>query len=86
MQSRLRKLEEGVVSATLLALAGIKRLGLTERITSVLEVSDMLPAVAQARRRGCCWAARPHACSLYTPLPGCVADLQLCTVTWVHRL
>ena len=47
VQSRLRKLEEGVVSATLLALAGIKRLGLTDRITSVLEVSEMLPAVAQ---------------------------------------
>ena len=49
VQSRLRKLEEGTVSATLLALAGIKRLGLTDRITSVLEISEMLPAVAQVR-------------------------------------
>lgn len=47
VQSRLRKLEEGVVAATLLALAGIKRLGLEDRITSKLEINDMLPAVAQ---------------------------------------
>ena len=50
VQSRLRKLEEGVVAATLLALAGIKRLGLEDRITSKLEINDMLPAVAQV----CC--------------------------------
>ena len=47
VQSRLRKLSEGVVSATLLALAGLKRLGLEDKLTSVLEVDDMLPAVAQ---------------------------------------
>ena len=47
VQSRLRKLNEGVVSATLLALAGLKRLGLEDKLTSILEVDDMLPAVAQ---------------------------------------
>lgn len=47
VQTRLRKLEEGAVDATILALAGLHRLGLSERAASVLSVEDMLPAVAQ---------------------------------------
>ncbi len=47
VQTRLRKLAEGEVDATLLAVAGLKRLGLAERITAVLEPEVMLPAVAQ---------------------------------------
>ncbi|KAJ9178735.1 hypothetical protein P3X46_010594 [Hevea brasiliensis] len=47
VQTRLRKLNEGVVQATLLALAGLKRLNMTENVTSVLSLDDMLPAVAQ---------------------------------------
>jgi len=47
VQTRLRKLSEGVVQATLLALAGLKRLNMTENVTSILSIDDMLPAVAQ---------------------------------------
>lgn len=47
VQTRLRKLNEGVVQATLLALAGLKRLDMTENVTSILPIEDMLPAVAQ---------------------------------------
>jgi len=47
VQSRLRKLEEGVVDATMLAKAGLNRLGLSQHAASVLEPEDMLPAVAQ---------------------------------------
>ncbi|KAL8461953.1 hypothetical protein ACS0TY_032346 [Phlomoides rotata] len=47
VQTRLRKLNEGVVQGTLLALAGLKRLNMTETVTSVLSIDDMLPAVAQ---------------------------------------
>ncbi|KAL5167964.1 Porphobilinogen deaminase, chloroplastic [Glycine soja] len=47
VQTRLRKLNEGVVQATLLALAGLKRLSMTENVTSILSIDDMLPAVAQ---------------------------------------
>ncbi|KAL0306131.1 UNVERIFIED_CONTAM: Porphobilinogen deaminase, chloroplastic [Sesamum radiatum] len=47
VQTRLRKLKEGVVQATLLALAGLKRLNMTENVTCVLSIDDMLPAVAQ---------------------------------------
>lgn len=47
VQSRLRKIKEGVVDATLLANAGLKRLDLTENITQLLGTEEMLPAVAQ---------------------------------------
>ncbi|WVZ10298.1 hypothetical protein V8G54_014828 [Vigna mungo] len=47
VQTRLRKLSDGVVQATLLALAGLKRLSMTENVTSILSIDDMLPAVAQ---------------------------------------
>ncbi|MBA0586471.1 hypothetical protein Gorai_017213, partial [Gossypium raimondii] len=47
VQTRLRKLNEGVVQATLLALAGLRRLSMTENVTSVLPIHEMLPAVAQ---------------------------------------
>ena len=47
VQSRLRKLNEKVVDATLLALAGLKRLDMADKLTAVLDIDDMLPAVAQ---------------------------------------
>lgn len=45
--TRLRKLSEGVVDVTLLARAGLNRLGLTEVTGTLLTVEEMLPAVAQ---------------------------------------
>jgi hydroxymethylbilane synthase len=47
VDTRLRKLDEGVVDATLLALAGLKRLGLTHAATSIFAVEEFLPAVGQ---------------------------------------
>ena len=47
VQTRLRKLSEGQADATLLAVAGLKRLGKEEHITARLETDEMLPAVAQ---------------------------------------
>lgn len=47
VQTRLRRLQEGAVDATLLALAGLRRLGMAEHATAVLATEDMLPAVAQ---------------------------------------
>jgi hydroxymethylbilane synthase len=47
VETRLAKLERGLADATLLALAGLERLGLAARVTSVLSTEDMLPAVAQ---------------------------------------
>ncbi|MFM8745976.1 MAG: hydroxymethylbilane synthase [Aestuariivirga sp.] len=47
VETRLRKLEEGVAQATFLAAAGLKRLGLADRIASLVPTEVMLPAVAQ---------------------------------------
>ncbi len=47
VQTRLRKLSEGVADATILAMAGLNRLGTPEIATAAIEPEDMLPAVAQ---------------------------------------
>jgi hydroxymethylbilane synthase len=47
VETRLRKLDEGIVDATLLALAGLRRLGLTEAATAILDTDEFLPAVGQ---------------------------------------
>jgi len=47
LQTRLRKLSEGAVDATLLAAAGLRRLGLEAEITSLLDIDTFLPAVGQ---------------------------------------
>jgi len=47
VETRLRKLDDGTVDATLLALAGLKRLGRVDAATAVLEIDDFLPAVGQ---------------------------------------
>ena len=47
VETRLRKLDEGVVDATLLALAGLRRLGLAEAATAILDTDEFLPAVGQ---------------------------------------
>jgi hydroxymethylbilane synthase len=45
--TRLAKIERGEAAATLLALAGLKRLGKTDAAQAILSVEEMLPAVAQ---------------------------------------
>jgi len=47
VNTRLAKLDAGDYDAIVLASAGLKRLGMAERITSALEPEDMLPAIAQ---------------------------------------
>lgn len=47
VQTRLKKLADGVADATLLACAGLNRLGMADRITSPIATEDILPAVAQ---------------------------------------
>jgi hydroxymethylbilane synthase len=47
VETRLRKLATGEVDATLLALAGLKRLGLAAAARSVFSVDEFLPAVGQ---------------------------------------
>jgi len=47
VETRLRKIEAGEADATLLAVAGLKRLGLLASATAVLDVDEFLPAVGQ---------------------------------------
>lgn len=47
VETRLRKLAEGEADATLLACAGLNRLGMADKITRVIPVEEMLPAPAQ---------------------------------------
>jgi len=47
VDTRLRKLDQGVVDATLLALAGLKRLGRAHAATAILDIDEFLPAVGQ---------------------------------------
>ena len=47
VQTRMKKLGDGVADATFLAMAGLRRLGMTEVVKSAIAVEDMLPAVAQ---------------------------------------
>ncbi len=47
VQTRMRKLEEGVAHATFLAMAGLNRLGMAHVARGPIAVEEMLPAVAQ---------------------------------------
>ena len=47
LDTRLKKLESEALDAIVLAAAGVRRLGLVDRITQVLDESIMLPAVGQ---------------------------------------
>jgi hydroxymethylbilane synthase len=47
VETRLRRAESGEIDATLLAYAGLKRLGLAHRAAALLEIADFLPAVGQ---------------------------------------
>ena len=47
VETRLRKLDAGEVDATLLALAGLKRLGLADAATETLDADEFIPAVGQ---------------------------------------
>jgi hydroxymethylbilane synthase len=47
VETRLRKIETGDMDATVLAVAGLKRLGLLAAASAILEVDEFLPAAGQ---------------------------------------
>lgn len=47
LQTRLRKLDEGEYAGLILAAAGLKRLGLTDRISRYFTPDEMIPAAGQ---------------------------------------
>ncbi|MDE1900654.1 MAG: hydroxymethylbilane synthase [Alphaproteobacteria bacterium] len=47
VETRLQKIDDGVADATLLALAGLARLGMEKRATSILSATQIVPAAGQ---------------------------------------
>lgn len=68
VQTRLRKLDEGRYGAIILAAAGLKRLGLADRITALLTPEESLPAVGQGALGIECRADRADLHELLAPL------------------
>lgn len=68
VQTRLRKLDEGKYAAIILAAAGLKRLELSNRITTLLNPEQSLPAVGQGALGIECRADRTDLVELLQPL------------------
>ncbi|HXF67150.1 MAG TPA: hydroxymethylbilane synthase [Burkholderiales bacterium] len=66
--TRLRKLDEGRYEAVILAAAGLKRLGLEDRITRLLAPAESLPAPGQGAIGIECLARRSDLLELLAPL------------------
>lgn len=68
VQTRLRKLDEGHYAAIILAAAGLKRLGLANRITTKLSTELSLPAVGQGALGIECLSDKSDMVKLMQPL------------------
>ena len=68
VQTRLRKLDDGQYGAIILAAAGLKRLGLAERISMLLTPEQSLPAVGQGALGIECRSDRSDLLELLAPL------------------
>ena len=68
VQTRLRKLDEDQYAAIILAAAGLKRLGLGDRIAALLSPEMSLPAVGQGALGIECRTDRPDLIRLMKPL------------------
>ncbi len=78
VQTRLRKLDEGQYAAIILAAAGLKRLGLGNRIRDIITSEDSLPAVGQGALGIECRADRTDLVGILAPLHH--ADTAACVL------
>jgi len=78
VQTRLRKLDEGQYAAIILAAAGLKRLGLGDRIRDIISSEDSLPAVGQGALGIECRADRADLVGVLAPLHH--ADTAACVL------
>ncbi len=78
LDTRLRKLDEGQYDAIILAAAGLTRLGLKERIRSVLPAEISLPAAGQGALGIECLAGRDELLRWLQPLND--ADTAACVL------
>ncbi|PLX45602.1 MAG: hydroxymethylbilane synthase [Deltaproteobacteria bacterium] len=68
VDTRLRKLEEGQYDAIVLAAAGVKRLGMADKVTDYIDSDDVLPAVGQGAVGIECRIEDPETNALIAPL------------------
>ena len=68
LDTRLRKLDEGQYQAIVLAAAGLKRLGLGQRIRHIFDPSEMLPAAGQGALGIEIRSSRPDVLAALAPL------------------
>jgi len=68
VETRLRRIEEGQMDATFLALAGLTRMGLQAHAASLVEVEDMPPAPGQGALAITCRAGDTKTCDLLARL------------------
>ena len=78
LDTRLRKLDEGQYDAIILAAAGLTRLGMGERIRSVMPAEVSLPAAGQGALGIECLAARTDVIGWLQPLVD--ADTTACVL------
>ncbi len=81
VNTRLRKLDEGQYEAIILAAAGLKRLGFGQRIASLLDPEESLPAVGQGALALECRADRADVIAALSPL----ADRDTMLATTAER-
>ena len=87
VETRLKKIGEGQADATLLALAGLERLGLASRAASILSTEEMLPAVAQGAIGVTCRSDDAGTRALLVPLNDAVsATTVTCERSFLARL
>ncbi len=77
VQTRLTKLDDGKYAAVILAAAGLKRLGLADRITAILTPDESLPAPGQGALGIECRAGRADVIAMmralnHDPTAACV--------------
>jgi hydroxymethylbilane synthase len=81
VNTRLRKLDEGRYDAIILAAAGLKRLGFSDRIASYLDPEESLPAVGQGALAVECRADRADVLAALAPF----ADRDATLATTAER-
>ena len=77
VNTRLHRLDQGNHAAIILAAAGLKRLGFADRIATMLEPEESLPAVGQGALALECRSDRPDVIAALSPLAD--ADTTLAT-------
>ncbi len=77
VNTRLHRLDQGNHAAIILAAAGLKRLGFADRIATMLEPEESLPAVGQGALALECRSDRPDVIAALAPLAN--ADTTLAT-------